>query len=198
MKIAIVQYNAGNIQSVLLAIERLGLVAQVTNDIDLLSAADKIIFPGVGEASTAMKYLEENKMDAFLKETKQPVLGICLGMQLMCAHSEEGNTKCLNIFNDINLKRFAYSVNYKVPQVGWNEISFTKHPLFDSIQNKQYMYNVHSYYAPLGQSTIATCNYGITYSAALQKNNFYGVQFHPEKSGDLGSQILNNFITKCQ
>jgi glutamine amidotransferase len=195
MKVSIIKYNAGNIQSVLFALERIGVNAIVTDDLEQIKSSDRIIFPGVGEASSAMKYLRENNLDTLLKELKQPVLGICLGMQLMCEYSEEGNTQCLGIFDSkVKLFPFSKTENVKVPQIGWNTIEDLKTKLFEGIKEKDYMYFVHSYYAETGENTIASTNYILKYSSALHKNNFYGVQFHPEKSGDTGEQLLKNFI----
>lgn len=191
MKIVIINYGAGNIQSILFAIERLGYTAVLTNNPSEIQAADKVIFPGVGEASYAMQKLKESGLDALIPSLKQPVLGICLGMQLMCNHSEEGNTKGLGIF-DADVVRF--STNVKVPQMGWNQIYNLKSPLFEGIKNNEYMYLVHSYYVPNCDEAIAITNYDVEYASALQKNNFYGTQFHPEKSGDVGEQILANFM----
>ena len=191
MKVSIVKYNAGNVQSVLFALERIGVNAIVTDNIDELNTSDKIIFPGVGEASSAMNYLKERKLDAAIVNLKQPVLGICLGMQLMCKYSEEGDTNCLGIF-DNQIKLFKGEV--KVPQIGWNNIYELKTNLYKGIKENEYMYFVHSYYAELSEYTIAKTNYGIEYSSSLQKNNFYAAQFHPEKSSDAGQQLLENFI----
>ncbi len=191
MKIAIINYGAGNIQSILFAIERLGYTAVLTNNPDEIQQADKVIFPGVGEASYAMQKLIESGLDSLIPNLKQPVLGICLGMQLMCHHSEEGNTVGLGIF-DSNVIRF--SNNVKVPQMGWNQIYDLKSLLFQGINENEYMYLVHSYYVPNCKDAIATTNYDVEYASALQKNNFYGTQFHPEKSGDVGEQILANFL----
>ena len=191
MKIAIIDYGAGNVQSVLFALERLGFVGIVTNDWITIKSADKVIFPGVGEASSAMKMLQESGLDVLIPTLKQPVLGICLGMQLMCKHSEEGNTNGLGIF-DVNVVKFSQEV--KVPQMGWNTIFNLKTPLFEGIKENEFMYLVHSYYATLSENTIATTNYELEYSTALQRDNFFGVQFHPEKSGTFGEQILNNFL----
>ena len=191
MKIAIIDYGAGNVQSVLFALERLGFEGNVTNDWITIKSADKVIFPGVGEASSAMKMLQESGLDVLIPTLKQPVLGICLGMQLMCKHSEEGNTKGLGIFN-VNVLKFSQEV--KVPQMGWNTIYNLKTPLFEGIKENEFMYLVHSYYASLSDNTIATTNYELEYSTALQRDNFFGVQFHPEKSGIFGEQILNNFL----
>lgn len=192
MKLAIVKYNAGNIQSVLYALERIGMEAEVTDDHALLRSADKVIFPGVGEASSAMNYLKERQLDSLIKNLEQPVLGICLGMQLMCMHSEENNTDCLGIF-DTTVRRFSGSL--KIPQIGWNLVQETREPLFSHLPKEAYCYFVHSYYADLCDETAATTEYGVRFSSALQKRNFYGVQFHPEKSASVGEQILKNFIT---
>ncbi|WP_394363915.1 imidazole glycerol phosphate synthase subunit HisH [Flavobacterium branchiophilum] len=189
--LAIINYGAGNIQSILFAIERLGYSAVLTNNPDEIQRADKVIFPGVGEASYAMQKLKESGLDSLIPTLKQPVLGICLGMQLMCNHSEEGNTEGLGIF-DANVIRFSNSV--KVPQMGWNQIYNLKSPLFEGINENEYMYLVHSYYVPNCSEAIANTNYDVEYASALQKNNFYGTQFHPEKSGDVGEQILGNFL----
>lgn len=191
MKIAIINYGAGNIQSILFAIERLGFQAVLTNDPVAIQQADKVIFPGVGEASYAMNKLKESGLDSLIPNLKQPVLGICLGMQLMCNHSEEGDTEGLGIFN-ANVIRFSNKV--KVPQMGWNQIYNLKSPLFEGVQDNEYMYLVHSYYVPNCEQAIATTNYDVEYASALQKNNFYGTQFHPEKSGDVGEKILDNFL----
>ena len=191
MKIVIINYGAGNIQSIMFAIERLGFKAVLSNDPDEIKAADKVIFPGVGEASSAMKMLEESGLDALIPTLKQPVLGICLGMQLMCHSSEEGNTKGLGIF-DVDVVKFSSKV--KVPQMGWNQIYNLKSDLFKGIAENEYMYLVHSFYAPLCAETIATTNYELEYSSALENDNFFGTQFHPEKSGDIGEQILKNFL----
>ena len=191
MKIAIIDYGAGNVQSVLFALERLGFVGIVTNDWITIKSADKVIFPGVGEASSAMKMLQESGLDVLIPTLKQPVLGICLGMQLMCKHSEEGNTNGLGIF-DVNVVKFSNEV--KVPQMGWNTIYNLKTPFFEGIKENEFMYLVHSYYASLCENTIATTNYELEYSTALQRDNFFGVQFHPEKSGIFGEQILKNFL----
>lgn len=192
MKIVIIDYGAGNIQSIKFAIQRLGYEAVLSHDVDEILAADKVIFPGVGEASSAMEKLRATGLDKLIPNLKQPVLGICLGMQLMCHSSEEGNTEGLGIF-DLDVVKFSNAV--KVPQIGWNQISDLKSDLFKRIPEQSYIYLVHSFYAPLGKETIATSEYGLNYSAALQKDNFFGVQFHPEKSSDVGSDILRNFLT---
>ncbi|MFN3666884.1 MAG: imidazole glycerol phosphate synthase subunit HisH [Sediminibacterium sp.] len=195
MNLVIIKYNAGNIQSVRYALERIGANATVTDDIATIKAADKVIFPGVGEASTAMQYLRERKLDELIVGLKQPVLGICLGMQLMCKHSEENNTDCLNIFEE-EVRQFkpGAETRLKVPQIGWNNIYDLKSPLFNGISEESYCYFVHGFYAALGEHTIATTDYVQPYSSALHKNNFYGVQFHPEKSAETGEQILANFL----
>ena len=190
-RLVIINYGAGNIQSIMFAIERLGFKAVLTNDPEEIKAADKVIFPGVGEASYAMRMLKESGLDALIPTLKQPVLGICLGMQLMCNKSEEGNTKGLGIF-DVDVIKFSPKV--KVPQMGWNTIYNLKSDLFKGIAENEYMYLVHSFYAPICAETIATTNYEVDYSSALENNNFYGTQFHPEKSGDVGEQILGNFL----
>lgn len=192
MKVAVIKYNAGNITSVEFAFKRIGIDVNITDDANEIQAADKVIFPGVGEASSAMKYLKENNLDKVIKELKQPVLGICLGMQLMCDYSEEGETECLGIFNK-KVKHFG-SKQLKVPQIGWNNIFDLKSPLFKNINEDSFVYFVHGYYAELGENTIATSDYILKYSSALHKDNFYGTQFHPEKSGSVGEQILKNFI----
>jgi glutamine amidotransferase len=191
MKIVIINYGAGNIQSIKFAIKRLGFDAVLSDNETEIRNADKVIFPGVGEASSAMKKLRATGLDKVIPTLKQPVLGICLGMQLMCNHCEEGNTQGLNIF-DVDVVKFDGSE--KVPQIGWNQIENLKSDLFKNITEKEYMYLVHSFYVPLTNKAIATTNYGIKYASALQKNNFYGVQFHPEKSSKAGAQILQNFL----
>lgn len=191
MKIVIIDYGAGNVKSVQFALERLGYEAKCSNDAEVIKAADKVIFPGVGEAQSAMEELKKFGLDEVIPHLKQPVLGICLGMQLMCQFSEENNTDCLGIF-PINVLRFEETL--KVPQIGWNVISDLKGGLFDGVGEKSYVYYVHSYYIPKGRFTIATTDYGLEYSGAIQFKNFYACQFHPEKSSDLGEQILKNFI----
>lgn len=195
MKVVVIKYNAGNIQSVRFALNRLGIEPIVSDNIIEINSADKIIFPGVGEASSAMNYLKDKKLDITIQHLKQPVLGICLGMQLLCKHSEEGNTDCIGIF-DASIKKFQFENNseLKVPQIGWNKIINLKSELFNGIKEKDYMYFVHGYYANLCSDTIAVTDYGINYSSALNKNNFYGAQFHPEKSADDGQKLLENFI----
>ncbi|MDQ6815215.1 MAG: imidazole glycerol phosphate synthase subunit HisH [Bacteroidota bacterium] len=196
MNIKIVKYNAGNIQSVLFALERIGIQAEVTDDVEKLQSSDKVIFPGVGEASTAMEYLKARRLDEVIKNLKQPVLGVCLGMQLMCNYSEENDTKCLGIFEEKVLKFDSTNTQLKVPQMGWNNIYNLKSPLMQHVSENSYCYFVHSYYASIGQHTIATTDYTKPFSAALHKKNFYGVQFHTEKSADAGEQILRNFINE--
>ena len=195
MKIVIIKYNAGNIRSVLFALERIGAEALVTDEPDLIRAADKIIFPGVGEASSAMQYLRERKLDLLIQNLHQPVLGVCLGMQLLCAHSEENDTRCIGIFSE-TVKKFipASDQQFKVPQTGWNNIYDLKSELFTGVPENSYTYFVHGYYAGLGETTIAKTDYVQPYSSALRKKNFYGVQFHPEKSAAIGERILKNFI----
>lgn len=191
MKIVIINYGAGNIQSIKFALKRLGMEAILNDNEAEIRTADKIIFPGVGEASSAMQKLKASGLDQVIPTLKQPVLGICLGMQLLCNSSEEGNTKGLGVF-DVDVIKF--SNNVKVPQIGWNQIQNLKSEIFKNVSENEFMYLVHSYYAPLCKETIAISEYGIQYAAALQKNNFYGVQFHPEKSSTAGEQILKNFI----
>ncbi len=191
MSLVIIDYGAGNIQSIKFAFQRLGVEAVLSNDPEVIRNADKVIFPGVGEASSAMHKLKESGLDFIIPTLKQPVLGICLGMQLMCNASEEGNTKGLGIF-DVEVVKFETSV--KVPQIGWNKIENLQSPLFKNLEN-DFIYLVHSFYAPKYEGTIATSTYGLEYSAALAKDNFYGVQFHPEKSGQYGAQILKNFLS---
>ncbi len=191
MKIVIINYGAGNIQSIKFAIKRLGYEAILSHDVNEIRNADKVIFPGVGEASSAMKKLRESHLDKLIPTLTQPVLGICLGMQLMCNGSEEGNTKGLGIF-DVDVVRFSKKV--KVPQIGWNQIAKLKSVLFNDVDEKSHIYLVHSFYAPICKQTIATSSYGVDYSAALRHDNFYGTQFHPEKSSDIGERILVNFL----
>jgi imidazole glycerol-phosphate synthase subunit HisH len=198
--IAIIKYNAGNVQSVQYALQRLNVESMVTDDVNEIVKSDKVIFPGVGHAAPAMQYLKERKLDELIVSLSQPVLGICLGLQLMCKHSEEGNTNCLGIFDE-EVKLFVPPLlgearrGLKVPQIGWNSIYDFHSELFEGLKQNDFVYAVHSYYAAVGSETVATTNYIHPYSAALQKNNFYAVQFHPEKSGAVGELILRNFIT---
>ncbi|MCB0447743.1 MAG: imidazole glycerol phosphate synthase subunit HisH [Gelidibacter sp.] len=191
MKTVIIDYGAGNIKSIQFALKRLGFDAVLSNNPTEIFLADKVIFPGVGEASSAMNMLRASQLDALIPNLKQPVLGICLGMQLMCNSTEEGNTKGLGIF-DVNVKRFSNDV--KVPQMGWNTVANLKSTLFHGIKDDEYMYLVHSYYAELCIDTISETEYGLIFSSALQKGNFYAVQFHPEKSSMAGEQLLKNFL----
>ena len=191
MKLSIVNYGAGNIKSIQFAFQRLGFDAILTDNPEEIITSDKVIFPGVGEASSAMVKLKQSGLDQLIPTLKQPVLGICLGMQLMCSHSEEGDTTGLGIF-DVNVKRF--SNNVKVPQMGWNTISNLKSDLFKGIKEKEYMYLVHSYYAEQCEESIATSDYELEYASALENDNFFGVQFHPEKSSKAGEQLLKNFL----
>ena len=196
MDIVIIKYNAGNIYSVDYGLKRLGVTPLVTDDLERIKKADKVIFPGQGEASTTMQYLREHKLDLLIRELKQPVLGICIGMQLMCSYSEEGNAECLGIF-DAEVKRFMPQKHEdKVPHMGWNTLADLKSDLFtDSLKN-QFVYFVHSYYVPVTNDTAATTEYIHPFSAAMHKDNFYATQFHPEKSGSVGEQILTNFLTR--
>jgi glutamine amidotransferase len=197
MDLVIIKYNAGNIQSVAFALQRLGVEPEITADPGRIKSADKVIFPGVGEASNTMKYLREHQLDKLIVSLKQPVLGICLGLQLMCEYSEEGDTRCLGIFNQ-QVKRFRNVEGKepieKIPQMGWNTITQLKSGLFNPSLENQYVYFVHSYYATLGEHTAAVTEYTQTFSSALHKDNFYATQFHPEKSGEIGAQILKNFL----
>lgn len=197
MNIVIINYNAGNTKSVENALLRLGIQPIISDDILTIQQADKVIFPGVGHAAPTMQYLKERNLDIVIKNLKQPVLGICLGQQLMCTHSEEGNVDCLGIF-PVQVKKFnSNNPNEKIPQMGWNEIHQLNSPLFKAIPENAFVYFVHSYYCALSNYTIATTDYIIPFSAALQKDNFYAVQFHPEKSADVGNLILENFIKHC-
>ncbi len=197
MNIVIIKYNAGNIESVNNALNRLSVKAEITADHEKIRNADKVIFPGVGEASTTMEYLRNQGLDKVIISLKQPVLGICLGLQLMCSHSEENDTPCLGIFDE-KVTRFipkhGEEFITKVPHMGWNAITNLQSRIFSAETENQYVYFVHSYFAGLGKHTVATCNYINPFSAALQKNNFYATQFHPEKSGTVGAKILENFI----
>jgi glutamine amidotransferase len=189
--IAIIKYNAGNIRSVQNALDRLGYDSVVTDDVQTLISSEKVIFPGVGEASTAMNYLQERGLDQVIKNLTQPVLGICLGLQLLCSESEEGNTKCLGVF-DNKVRRFEETD--LVPHMGWNDINFLQGELFNGVETGDDMYFVHSYYADLSEQTTAICDYITPFSASLKKDNFYATQFHPEKSADIGKKILLNFL----
>lgn len=198
MNIAIIKYNAGNIFSVEHAFKRLGINAITTADKELIQKADKVIFPGVGEASSTMKHLKETGLDKLIPDLKQPVLGICLGMQLMCASSEEGDTKCLNIF-DTEVKRFIpLKHGDKVPHMGWNTLTNVSSALFDTSIEDQFVYFVHSYYVPINQHTATITDYIHPFCSAMHKDNFYATQFHPEKSGSIGERILRNFITNTK
>lgn len=192
MQVAIIKYNAGNVQSVQYGLQRIGVACRVTDDATEIRQADKVIFPGVGHAGSAMDYIRDKQLDDVIKSLTQPVLGICLGMQLLCNHSEEGDTDCLGIFS--SQIRLFNSTACKVPHIGWNSIHELNSPLFTGLPDGEFVYAVHSYYADISEDTVAVTQYIQPYSAALQKNNFYGVQFHPEKSGLAGEQILKNFI----
>lgn len=195
MNVAIIKYNAGNIYSVDYALKRLGITPRITADAEELRAADKVIFPGVGEASTTMRYLREHGLDEVIRSLRQPVLGICLGMQLLCRASEEGNTACLGIF-DTEVKRFVAGKHEdKIPHMGWNTIADVKEGLFTPAEEGQFVYFVHSFYVPTNPWTAATTDYILPFSAALHRDNFYATQFHPEKSGSVGERILKNFLT---
>ena len=191
MNVVLIDYGAGNIKSLQFALERFGVEGVLSSNPEEIKQADKVIFPGVGEASSAMQKLKESGLDIIIPNLKNPVLGICLAMQLMCSETEEGSTQGLNIF-DVSVKRF--NSDLKVPQMGWNTLEELNSPLFNNLDSGTYMYSVHSFYAALCKHTIAQTNYGIAYSSALQKDNFYGVQFHPEKSSKAGSKILTNFL----
>ncbi|MDR0714398.1 MAG: imidazole glycerol phosphate synthase subunit HisH [Bacteroidales bacterium] len=195
MNIVIIKYNSGNIFSVDYALRRLGIRAEITGDHRKIKSADKVIFPGVGEASTTMRYLCEHGLNSLIRGLQQPVLGICLGLQLMCSRSEEGDTACLNIFDE-EVVRFRPPDGIKVPHMGWNSLQNMQSPLFDGLPADPYVYFVHSYYAPIGTHTIAVTSYSGTFSAALRRDNFFALQFHPEKSGEAGALILKNFIEK--
>lgn len=194
MKVAVVKYNAGNIYSVIHALQRLGVTPLLTDEPQELMTADRVLFPGQGEASTAMQYLKEHQLDHVIKDLKQPILGICIGQQLMCRHSEEGNVDTLGIF-DVPVLRFTPKCHEeKVPHMGWNQLEQLQSPLMKNIQEGEYAYFVHSYYVPVCEHTIATTQYILPFSAALQHNNFYATQFHPEKSGSVGERIIQNFL----
>ena len=194
MNVAIVKYNAGNIRSVINAVKRLGVEPVLTDDTAILRQADRVIFPGQGEAGSTMAYLRERGLDVLIRSLTQPVLGICIGMQLLCRHSEEQNTDCLGVF-DVEVKRFIPQAHEdKVPQMGWNTVEDVKSPLFAGFEKPEFVYFIHSFYVPTCDWTIATTNYIQPYSSALHKDNFYATQFHPEKSGKVGERILKNFI----
>ena len=192
MKIAIVKYNAGNVESVKNALNRLGIEPILTDDVEILRSADKVIFPGVGEASTAMNYLREKQLDTVITSLEQPVLGVCLGMQLLCKFSEENTTDCLAVL-PYNVRKFV-SDKLKVPQMGWNIIFDLKGKLFEGIEENSYVYFVHSFYVENGENTSANADYSLNFSAAVEHKNFYATQFHPEKSGEVGAKILENFL----
>lgn len=194
MSVAIVKYNAGNIRSVLNALSRLGVEPVLTDDPEQLQRADKVLFPGQGEASNAMRYLRERGLDKVIRSLQQPLLGICIGQQLLCSHSEEGNTDCLGVFDAPVLRFQPERHEEKVPHMGWNDIYDLQSPLFCGVDERDFVYFVHSFYVPLSKDTIATTDYIQPFSAALQRDNFYATQFHPEKSGDVGSRILKNFL----
>jgi glutamine amidotransferase len=194
MKVVIVKYNAGNVQSVRFALERLGVQADWTDDPEEIQRADRVIFPGVGEASSAMEYLNETGLSKVIAGLSQPVLGICLGLQLFCKYSEEGNTDCLNIV-DVQVRKFQFTNALKVPHMGWNTVENLQGPLFKGIEEGTRFYFVHSFYAETSPFTTAYTEYGLNFSAAIQRDNFFAVQFHPEKSGPVGSLLLQNFLT---
>lgn len=194
MKVAVVKYNAGNIYSVIHALQRLGVTPILTDNPEELQKADKVLFPGQGEASNAMRYLKEHNLDKVIRDLKNPILGICIGQQLMCCHSEEGNTDCLGIF-DVDVLKFQPKKHEdKVPHMGWNQLENPTSELFKGFTEGEFVYFVHSFYVPVCENTIATTNYILPYSAALHKDNFYATQFHPEKSGSVGERIIKNFL----
>jgi imidazole glycerol-phosphate synthase subunit HisH len=193
MKLVIIKYNAGNIQSVSFALERLGVDFTITDQAEAIQQADKVIFPGVGEASTTMQYLRDHKLDAVIRSLRQPVLGICLGMQLLCKHSDENNTPCLGIFDE-TVKRFEPQPDKKVPHMGWNNLTLTANSWLDPALENKFAYFVHSYYVPVNAHTSALTDYTVPFSAAMHRDNFYAVQFHPEKSAEAGVQVLQSFL----
>ncbi|MBM3426392.1 MAG: imidazole glycerol phosphate synthase subunit HisH [Bacteroidetes bacterium] len=196
MKVVLIKYNAGNVQSVLYALERLGVEAELTDEVEKIRSADRVIFPGQGEASSAMAYLKERKLDQVIREIKQPFLGVCLGLQLLCTHTEENDTNCLGIF-PVKVKRFIPSAcgQEKVPHVGWNSLeNLVKNPLFKDLPETKFMYYVHSYYAELCENTLATTSYIHDFTAILHRDNYWAIQAHPEKSGTLGEKLLENFL----
>lgn len=195
MKVAVIKYNAGNVQSVLYALERLGVAAELTDDLEVISKSDKVIFPGQGEASTAMRYLKERGLDKLIPELKQPFFGVCLGQQLLCEYSEENDTPCLGVF-PVKVKRFVPENKelFKVPHVGWNNIFELKSPLLEGLNDESFVYYVHSYYCEVSDYTIAKTNYVLDFAALMHKDNFYTMQAHPEKSGLVGERILRNFL----
>jgi imidazole glycerol-phosphate synthase subunit HisH len=197
MKVAVIKYNAGNVQSVLYALERLGADAVLTDDLEIISKSDKVIFPGQGEASTAMKYLKEKKLDLLIPDLKQPFFGVCLGQQLLCEYSEENDTTCLGVF-PVKVKKFipeSYE-EFKVPHVGWNNLLELKSPLLAGLDDESYVYYVHSFYCELSEFTIAQTHYIHDFAALMHRDNFYAMQAHPEKSGKVGERILENFLSK--
>ena len=194
MNVVVIKYNAGNVYSVDYALRRLGINATITSDEETIRAADKVIFPGVGEAATTMSFLKEKRLDCVIKELQQPVLGICLGMQLMCKHTEEGNVDCMGIFDTDVLHFKPNKHSEKVPHMGWNTLSEVKSDLFKGFTKEEFVYFVHSFYVPVNEYTAAQTDYILPYSAALHKDNFFATQFHPEKSGAVGERILQNFL----
>lgn len=198
MNVVIIKYNAGNVCSVINALHRLGVSPTVTDNSELIRKADCVLFPGQGEASYTMRYLRKKGLDEVICSLTQPVLGICIGMQLMCRHSEEGDTDCLGIF-DVGVKRFVPTEHqFKIPHMGWNSIGNLKSPLFKGINNGEFVYFIHSYYIPDNDNSIAECNYIHSFCASLNKDNFYATQFHPEKSGSVGERIIENFLSICR
>lgn len=192
-KVVIIKYNAGNVMSVMYALERIGASYELSDDPEVIKSAERIIFPGVGEASTAMRSLRESNLDKLIPTLKQPFLGTCVGMQLLCRYSEENNTPCLGVF-DIDVLRFPTQKGFKVPQTGWNDIYNLQTPICEGLEENSYVYYNHGYYAPLCDYTVATTNYMLEYSAILQKDNFYACQFHSEISGNIGEKIFQNFL----